>query len=351
MPMLPTIIRWKRRRLGPYLERYRSPLIRAAFEAVAGDKRVSALVLVMVLGWRSRANTGYVVGGSRAFSEAILARYTGLGGVLRFNARVEDVTVENGRATGVRLHTGENRPASTVVSCADGRTTLLKMLQGRHLSKRLATSYANGGVFPGLLQVSLGINQSFPNAPHSLNLPLTTPLDLQDAPPSTNQLTCSTRHHRLEVAVFGPECELCPSGKTIMIVRLTTHYDFWSDLKQGHPAEYAKAKQRVLGQVVSILDRSFPGVARNLEASDVATPATFERYTANWRGSIQGWLPTPEVLGRRFPRTLRGLDNFYMAGHWVELGGGLPPAALSGRYVAQMLCTRDGKTFVTSTPR
>ena len=67
------------------------------------------------------------------------------------------------------------------------------------------------------------------------------------------------------------------------------------------------------------------------------------RYTGNWQGSYEGWLPTPRILGRRIPYTLPGLKDFYMAGHWVVAGGGLPSAALSGRYVAQMICATKEK--------
>jgi hypothetical protein len=37
-----------------------------------------------------------------------------------------------------------------------------------------------------------------------------------------------------------------------------------------------------------------------------------------------------------------------IAGEWVEPGGGLPPAAMSGRNVIQIICKRDKKTFVTT---
>ena len=49
--------------------------------------------------------------------------------------------------------------------------------------------------------------------------------------------------------------------------------------------------------------------------------------------------------------TLPGLANFYMVGQWVEPGGGLPPAAISGREVIQMICKRDGKPFETQVPQ
>jgi phytoene dehydrogenase-like protein len=46
-------------------------------------------------------------------------------------------------------------------------------------------------------------------------------------------------------------------------------------------------------------------------------------------------------------KTLPDRHNCYMVGQWVEPGGGLPPAATSGRGIAQILCKRDGKKFET----
>ena len=49
-------------------------------------------------------------------------------------------------------------------------------------------------------------------------------------------------------------------------------------------------------------------------------------------------------------KTLPGLDNFYMAGQWVEPGGGLPTAAMSGRNVTQIVCKKDKRRFETTMP-
>ena len=43
----------------------------------------------------------------------------------------------------------------------------------------------------------------------------------------------------------------------------------------------------------------------------------------------------PQTYGAHMANTLPGLDNFYMAGQWVEPGGGVPTAALSGRNVVR----------------
>ena len=84
-----------------------------------------------------------------------------------------------------------------------------------------------------------------------------------------------------------------------------------------------------------------------VEMHDVVTPMTWVRYTANWKASYEGWMMSMDTFGMRMSKTLPGLENFYMVGQWVEPGGGPPPSACSGRNLAQILCKRDGKRFVT----
>jgi len=48
------------------------------------------------------------------------------------------------------------------------------------------------------------------------------------------------------------------------------------------------------------------------------------------------------TTGRGMSKTLPGLENFYMAGQWVEPGGGVPTAAMSGRNVIRQICKQDG---------
>ena len=339
LPMLWTVGTWMRRPVSEYAAGYRSPFLREVVMALAGHPHMSSLVLVMVLGWRSRKNAGCIVGGSRVFTEGVAARYQRLGGVFRFNTPVASITVENDKAVGVRCADGTVVPATTVVSCADAHTTIYKMLEGRYLTRQVRHLYGKCEVFPGLLQVSLGINQSFPDAPHGLSLPLARPLKVDDV----------TSHDRIEVSIFGTDSGLCPEGKTILLVRMFARFEYWSKLRGTRPADYTEAKESLIREIVGILDKRFPGVAGQLEDSDLATPATFARFTGNWQGSFQGWLPTPRSLGHRLPRSLPRLKNFYLGGHWVDPGGGLPQAALSGRYIAQMMCARDGKAFTTTT--
>ena len=80
---------------------------------------------------------------------------------------------------------------------------------------------------------------------------------------------------------------------------------------------------------------------------DVATPATWQRYTGNWQGSYEGFLPTRKNMMKNLGFTVPGLANFHMHGQWVAVGGGLPPAGTNGRLLAKMLCRKYGRKFRT----
>ena len=340
LPMVPTIFRYKNLPITTYVARYKNKFLREALQLIVGNEDMSALVLVMLLAFRTRNNTGFVAGGSWDFAMAITDRYARLGGTVRYKAKVTSVKVEASRAIGVQCADGTFVPADTVVSCADGHTTIFKMLDGRFVDKKIRWLYEHCQTFPAIVQVSLGIKKIFPDAPHTLNLPLRQPLCVDD----------QMQYNRLEVETFGSESGLCPEGTTVMTLRMPTRHEFWTGLKKNDPQRYRTEKKRVVQEIIVRLDQRFPGLAQNIERSDIATPATFVRYTGNWQGSYEGWLPTPRILGRRIPYTLPRLKNFYMAGHWVVAGGGLPSAALAGRYVAQMICAQNGKKFAATTP-
>jgi len=153
----------------------------------------------------------------------------------------------------------------------------------------------------------------------------------------------------LGVKIYNFDPSFAPEGKTTLEVMFESEFAYWHELSQDSAA-YKVEKEKIAVAVVSALNKRFPGLSNQLEMWDVATPVTFYRYTGNWQGSYEGWLPTPRILGRRIPYTLPGLEGFYMAGHWVVPGGGLPSAALAGRYVAHLICDRFGQKFAPRAP-
>ena len=133
-----------------------------------------------------------------------------------------------------------------------------------------------------------------------------------------------------------------------MVCQFSSHdFSYWTKLQKSDRAQYDAEKSRIAEAVVTTLEARFGGIRSYLEMIDVSTPASVIEFTNNWQGSFEGWLITPESGAGPLKNTLPGLRNFYMAGHWVEPGGGVPTAMLSGRRLASRICREDGKSFTT----
>jgi phytoene dehydrogenase-like protein len=50
------------------------------------------------------------------------------------------------------------------------------------------------------------------------------------------------------------------------------------------------------------------------------------------------------------PNTLPGLKDFYMAGQWVRVGGGIPTCLSMGREAVRLICRRDRVKFSGEVP-
>lgn len=125
---------------------------------------------------------------------------------------------------------------------------------------------------------------------------------------------------------------------------MATSYRHWEALSKD-PEAYRAEQARIADTVIGLLEPRFPGLKDQIEAIDVATPATTLRFTGNgqaYRNPIN--IVAALFTGRRLSQTLPGLENFYMVGQWAGLPGVSSVAAM-GRDVARLICRRDGRSF------
>ena len=179
--------------------------------------------------------------------------------------------------------------------------------------------------------------KEFKDFPHYSRVPLEEKLVSPDG----------TIYERLEVHVYNYDPTKAPEGKTTVTVSFyTTKREFWIDARKNNRPEYRKAKNDFLEKIIELLDKRLGGIKDKIEVIDVATPATFLRYTNNWKGSTQGWLPGKNLLAKSpVGFKLPGLKNFYYSSHWNQPGGGLPIAIKTGRDVAKLICKENKIKF------
>jgi phytoene dehydrogenase-like protein len=340
-PFLRAIKKWKKVTIKDFAKRFQNPLLRDSFlefRLCFTDDLAMPLIL-MSLAWSHLNSCGYPVGGAVPFVRSIEDRLIELGGHILYKTRISKILVKDDQAVGVRSADGDEHFAQTIVSAADGWTTIFDWLDGHYVNDKIRQNYERLPITSTGLLVSLGISRTFPEV-HTSAAGFIYWLD-QAVMIGGREFTS------LRPMIYNFDPTLAPPGKTLMRVLLPTDYEYWSDF--GRTSERYKAEKEAVAQtVISLLDRRYPGLSGHVEMWDVATPLTFERYTGNRKGSFIGWDLTPQTFMMPMNKTLPGLGNFYLAGHWVAPGGGVPMAALSGRNVVQIICRRDHRPFATS---
>jgi len=346
LPLAPALVKWMRVNLDQFARRFDDPFLRRAFPRIQYDfAEIPMLIHLNFMAGCYSKTLGWPVGGSRAFAAAIARRYTDLGGELRYSSTVSEILTEKSggrdRAAGVRLADGSEHAADLVISAADGHATQFEMLGGRYLDDRTKVYYHNVPDRQDMnMHVSFGVNRDMSTEPHALCLFLEEPVTL-----------LGKERDRISVEIYTFDPTMAPEGKASVKVLLDARYSYWKELYDGEREHYDAAKQQVAQQVLALLERRFPGITRQVEVTDVATPVTIERYTGNWHGT-QAWVDEGggllEFL-RGKTKTLPGLEGFYMAGQWAG-GIGISTAAVQGRKAIQTICKRHGQRFVTDIP-
>ncbi len=86
---------------------------------VGGNPFQSSSIYAMIHYLERKWGVHFAMGGTGALVQGLLRLFAEMGGKLRLNTRVGQLLVEDGAARGVRLDSGEELPASVVVSNAD----------------------------------------------------------------------------------------------------------------------------------------------------------------------------------------------------------------------------------------
>lgn len=320
----PTAMRWGRLTMRTFAERFRDPFLRQAMATIQYDWIDTPVILHLnILAGSSVGRYGFPAGGSLRFAQAIADRYLSLGGEIRYRTKVETILVEKGRAIGVRLADGTEHRADVVISNATPHATLHRLLGGEYLDAKLRASFARpqDEMVMGV-HVSFGLARDLSREPHAMVLWLPKPVQLADRV-----------RDRLDLELFGFAPSLAPPGKGVLKVLLDTTWSHWAELGRDRE-RYRTEKERLVEEVLRLLEPRFPGITDQVEVSDVATPLTTERYT----GVGQGFASSPQWGAMMFarPMIVPGVTGIQIVGQSAG-GAGIPGCAAMGRNAVRAL--------------
>lgn len=300
--------------------------------------------------WRMFLDYYYPRDGIQAIPQALAGAITDAGGEILLQARVEQVLLKGGRATGVRLAYDDVYRAGHVVAACDLRQALTRLCPEAVLPAKLAAGLDRAEVSHSAFNLFLGLNLP----PEEL---ATEGCDHVFYLPDREGITDADRIEREDYFARVPQeisipClhrpHLAPPGKTGLVVSAMTSWRYgggWG----GAPAHYAALKERCAGQMLASLERQYPGLSDRIEFSFSATPRSIETRTSNAEGAIMGWSYrrgrglTRGSLLRMREIVLTPVPGLLTAGHWSFSPGGSPIAALTGKLAAEHILKGTGR--------
>jgi phytoene dehydrogenase-like protein len=339
LPLIPKFIKYKSSTIQEFAKRFKDPFLSDAvrFFIDSPGWPMPQFPLAVMCGFMKSGITeaGTPLGGSQKVALHIAKQFENLGGQFRFNSRVKNLVVENEKVTGIVLEDGSVEKADLVIWAGDGHALIFDMLGGKYINDRIRKIYNNWIPVKPVVSVAIGVNRDLSAEPHSLVF----------QPEETITIAgyefkwLSALHHCFDKS-------MAPEGKSAIEVWYATDYDYWNDLLNDR-TKYDAEKKRIADYTVSQLDKRWPGFASQTEVIDVSTPATYFRYTGNWKGSPDGWYITSDNWSdMRFLRELPGLGGLLTIGQWTAPFTGTIMAATSGRQIIEIICKREGKKFV-----
>ena len=291
---------------------------------IGGNPFSASAVYALIAFLERRWGVHFAMGGTNRLVAGLAGLITGQGGTLRCGAEVREITVQDGRAEGVILASGEPIAADIVVSNADAAWTYRHLLAPAHrrrwTDRRIARSRGSMGLFVWYF----GTKRQYPDvAHHTILLGPRYRALLHDI---------FRRHHLAEdfsLYLHRPTAtdpSLAPPGCDNFYVlspvpNLASGTD-WAATAEGYRARLAAALSATL----------LPDLEQNVITSRIATPQDFHDNLLAFRGAGFGMEPILRQSAWFRPHNRsEDVQNLYLVGAGTHPGAGLPGVLSSAR--------------------
>jgi phytoene dehydrogenase-like protein len=285
----------------------------------------------LIHNWMNRGGMSHVnVGKAGEITAALANAIKRFGGEIRTNSEVECIKVENQIAKGIVLTNGEEISANTILSSADPKHTLLKLVGPQDLPPEFIWHTQSIKMRGSVAKIHLQTNGN-----HGI-------------PDGTVVLAPSIKYleRAYDAAKYGeisekPYLEVTTSGNTVSIHFQFAPYKLKS--REWNPSPSLRAGvegERVEKIALDTLAEYFPNLQLQITNYHVITPLDLEQTYGLTEGDLNhGQLMLDQFL---FMRPMPGwsnhktpIDNLYLCGSGVHGGGGVSGAA--GRNVVKVL--------------
>lgn len=272
----------------------------------------------------------FPIGGSSKIVETIDPIIEAAGGTILTNAEVKQVSIQNGKATGVEMLDGRIFTADKVVSGVGIINTYTKLLSKELVAKHRFDQQLKQ-VTPSAAHACLyiGLNGS----PDELKLPKA---NYWVYPDDLDHDGCVARYEKDLDAPFpvvyisfpaakDPSWpERYPGKSTIDIITVMPFdiFQSWEDSRwKKRGEEYEALKERFTQRLLSVLYRLEPQLKGKVDYYELSSPITTRHFMNYDRGELYGINHDPGRYEQRFLQPRTPIKNFYLTGQDIVTAG------------------------------
>lgn len=340
---------WDMLKIAPDLARLRSdqnvfkltstfiqdPALRQVFSfhplLIGGNPFQSSSIYSMIHYLEKKWGVHSAIGGTGAVVRGLLKAFTKLGGRLHLNARVEEITVEHGAATGARLADGRHFPAKVVVTNGDVANTYRKQIAPQHRRKWTDRKIERMRYSMGLFVLYFGTNRTYENLAHHTIVLGPRYKDLLHDIFNRKHLAedFSLYLHaptRTDPNLAPPGCECFYVLSPVPNLQGGQN---WDDLKE----RYADA---ILASLE--LPELCPDLRKHVITKRIMTPLDFERDLDAYAGSAFQFEPILTQSAWFRPHNVsEDVEGLYLVGAGTHPGAGLPGVLSSAKLLDRVV--------------
>lgn len=281
----------------------------------------------------SAGNADLPLGGSDNISLKMRDRYLQLGGKISTKKKAVSIDIDGTRCKSINFEDGTSAQADNII-CATDISVAYQLIGDKYMDQHFRTCYSNPKNFPVFSDVNvyLAVDTTTDDIPT---------MEIFNCEPYT---IAGREVGTVIVNNFADQPGFAPEGKSvleILIVQYDNQYDYWTNLYTSDREAYKAEKQRIAQEIIQRMEKHYPHLKDKLQTVEVVTPKSFNRFTGAYKGAFMGFVQTPWVKKEVHKGVVDGLDNFYLAGQWLQTPGGLPNALVTGRFAVQRLLKRE----------
>lgn len=310
----------------------------SSFSGLSGNRcaaLLTACAMVTTLKGSFRPEKGFI-----QFPMALTKKLVQLNTEIRTETNVIQILLENGMAKGVRLENGETITGEYVVTTADTKLNLHKLI-GEKLLKNFDQKYydkiSSASMSPSGFSIHLGLDDNIDLEALGFNCGYNVLSSSAGAHAKMfdawekGKLIVSDKHFHLAV--------ICPSlmsgGKQTLVIHVVpVPAEKWINLYETDNDQYQTEKQKISDFYIKKVEQyMIPGLRNHILFTDISTPATYKRFIGSPTGSQYDMLPVPSNFGKNRLATRTPFKNLFIP----KFSHGIWPAMQAGLQVVDMI--------------